>query len=165
MKYCSSCGNLLKIKHIDGAKRYVCSNEGCGFIYWNNPVPVVAALVKLRNKYIIARNRAWPKGVFSVITGYLEKGESPEEAVIREVSEELGLEGIVKRHIGNYMFKEKNLIILCYEIEAVGSIVTNHELVETKALTAKELSRYDFSPLYITEKIKDDWSVLYAVNA
>jgi NADH pyrophosphatase NudC (nudix superfamily) len=164
-KYCSRCGKVLNATLIDGAERYVCSTEGCGFIDWNNPVPVVAALVKFKDRYILARNVTWPKGVFSVITGYLESGESPQEAVVREVAEELGLSGKVTRHIGNYAFKEKNQIILCYEVEASGDIVTNHELAEIKALTAKELSAYDFSPLYITENIKNDWSVMHTENA
>lgn len=156
---------MLHTKHIDGATRYVCSSAACGFVFWNNPIPVVAALVKLNDKYIIARNVSWPKSVFSVITGYLEEGENPEDAVIREVSEELGLRGSIKRHIGNYIFKEKNQVILCYEVEACGDIFTNHELAEIKALSASEFSEYDFSPLYITEKIKHDWYNIYFKSA
>jgi NADH pyrophosphatase NudC (nudix superfamily) len=161
MNYCSVCGSEVKPADIDGATRYVCSNRKCGQIFWNNPVPVVAALVLRDNRYILARNVAWPEGVFSVIAGYLESGESPQEAVTREVSEELGLTGSVKRHIGNYSFKEKNQVILCYEVEAMGNIRTNHELAEIKELTAGELSAYDFSPLYIASQIKRDWSDLY----
>lgn len=164
MKYCSKCGSGLKAELIDGSTRYVCSSERCDYIFWNNPVPVVAALVRLNDKYIIARNTSWPKNIFSVITGYLEEGENPEDAVIRELDEELGLAGVIKRHIGNYIFKEKNQLILCYEVEASGAISTNHELAEFKELTAAELLEYDFSPLYITEKIKHDWSCLYSKN-
>jgi NADH pyrophosphatase NudC (nudix superfamily) len=162
MKYCPYCGSGLKAMHIDGSQRYVCSKEKCGFIYWNNPIPVVAALVMRNNNYILARNVSWPKGIFSVIAGYLEQGESPEEAVIREVSEELGLKAKVKRHIGNYTFEEKNQIILCYEVEASGKVITNDELAETKELSVEELSAYDFSPLYIAKKIQHDWSILHA---
>lgn len=158
MKFCSKCGSELISKVIDGNERYVCSNPGCNFIYWNNPVPVVAALVEYNGNYIIARNKLWPGGIFSVITGYLEQKESPEDAVIREVAEELGLLGSIKRHIGNYIFKEKNQLILCYEVNATGSIKINSELAEIKLLTPKDLSNYDFSPLYITEKIISDWA-------
>jgi len=165
MKYCSKCGSELNIEYIDGSSRYVCSSEACSFIFWNNPIPVVAAIVLRNDKYIFARNTSWPKSIFSVITGYLEAGENPEDAVIREVTEELGLSGIIKRHIGNYTFKEKNQVILCYEVEASGNITTNHELAEIKELSAREFSEYDFSPLYITEKIKHDWSNLYFKSA
>ena len=161
MKYCSRCGSKLTTKYIDGSNRYVCSSEECSYVYWNNPIPVVAALVSCNDRYVIARNSAWPKGIFSVVTGYLEMNEGPEEAVIREVSEELGIKGSIKRHIGNYLFKEKNQVILCYEVVASGKIKTNHELAEIKELSPAELSEYDFSPLYITERIKHDWIILH----
>jgi NADH pyrophosphatase NudC (nudix superfamily) len=161
MKYCLECGSALVAKHIDGNTRYVCSSKNCDFIYWNNPIPVVAALVSCNGKYIIARNSAWPKGIFSVITGYLEREESPEDAVVREVTEELGVKGTIKRHIGNYGFHEKNQVILCYEVEATGKIEINHEIVEFIELSPRELLEYDFSPLYITELIKRDWSIYH----
>jgi NAD+ diphosphatase len=160
MNYCPQCGSKLIAREIDSEQRLVCSNDSCGYVFWNNPVPVVAALVELDGTYVIARNRAWPKGIFSVITGYLEQGEIPEDAVVREVSEELGLKGTITRFIGNYIFKEKNQVILCYEVAASGTIKTNHELAEIKRVSPKELSDYDFRPLYITEKLIRDWRTL-----
>jgi len=157
MKFCPKCGSDLHTKLIDGAKRDVCTNPECKFTFWNNPVPVVAALINYKDEYIVARNAKWPKGIFSVITGYLEQNESPEDAVLREVSEELGLTGNIKQHIGNYIFKEKNQVILCYEVVATGKIKVDAELAEIKQLTEKELADYDFSPLYITERIISDW--------
>jgi len=157
MNYCPQCGSELVAGNIDGESRRVCSNEHCAYVFWNNPVPVVAALVELEGDYIIARNRSWPPGVFSVITGYLEQGEIPEDAVVREVSEELGLQGTVTRFIGNYLFREKNQLILCFEVSASGTVETNHELAEIKRLSSAELSDYDFRPLYITEQIIQEW--------
>ncbi|MDH5323942.1 MAG: NUDIX domain-containing protein [Gammaproteobacteria bacterium] len=157
MKFCPKCGHELSTEIIDNVNRHVCTNHECKNILWNNPIPVVAALVELDGHYVIARNRAWPEGIFSVITGYLEQSECPQEAVVREVKEELGLEGRVKRLIGNYMFKEKNQIILCYEVIATGAIVLNHELAQSKTLSPAELASYDFSPLYITQNIIEDW--------
>jgi len=158
MKFCPNCANPLIKKYIDGSSKLACSNEACSFVYWNNPVPVVAALVEYNQTYIIARNVLWPKKIFSVITGYLEQNETPEDAVLREVSEELGLSGNIRRHIGNYTFREKNQVILCYEVEATGTITTNHELAEIRLLTPAELLEYDFSPLYITQNIIHDWA-------
>ena len=158
MKYCSECGTALEVRYIDGYDRYACSREECSYIHWNNPVPVVAALVLCNDKYIIARNVAWSEGIFSVITGFLEQEEEPEEAVIREVAEELGVDGKIVRHIGNYGFKKRNQVIMCYEVEACGQIALNHELLEYKALTPEELLDYDFTPLTLTERIRQDWA-------
>jgi NADH pyrophosphatase NudC (nudix superfamily) len=157
IKYCPKCGAPSAFREIDGVERTVCSSDNCNFVLWDNPVPVVAALVKHNDSYIVARNARWPKGIFSVITGYLEKNETPEQAVIREVFEELGLTGKIHRYIGHYSFYEKNQLILCFEVHASGTLVTNHELAETRYLAPDELSEYDFSPLYITKNIIRDW--------
>ena len=157
MRYCPKCSSKLITKIIENKKRRVCSREECQYIYWNNPVPVVAILVEREGQYVIARNQAWPEGIYSVITGFLEQKESPETAALREVEEELGLTGNVRRHIGNYAFPEQNQIIMCYEVQATGDIKTNHELADYKLLSKNELSEYDFNPLYITRKIIADW--------
>ena len=148
---------------MEGIDRLICSSDTCHYVFWDNPVPVVAALVEYDGQYIIARNKEWPKNIFSVITGFLERNESPEQGALREVEEELNLTGNIVRHIGNYSFSEQNQIILCYEVQATGVIEKNHELVELKLLSETELIYYDFKPLYITEKIILDWgsSILY----
>jgi NAD+ diphosphatase len=160
MKFCPECGNLLQRMQIDGTQRQACAQADCHYVYWNNPVPVVAALVAYDGKYIVARNAQWPKHLYSLISGYLEAKETPEQAVVREVYEELGLKGTILRQIGNYAFLEKNQIILCYEVQAIGNISTNHELADVKLLRSAELSEYDFGPLYITKRIINDWKNL-----
>ncbi|MFV2061621.1 MAG: NUDIX domain-containing protein [Gammaproteobacteria bacterium] len=157
MIYCPNCTSELISKIIDGEQRLACSDESCSYILWDNPVPVVAALVELDGNYIIARNAQWPEGMFSVIAGYLEKGETPEQAVMRECEEELGLSGVVVGYIGNYSFFEKNQLIIAYEIKASGNINLNHELAEVKLLSRTELQEYDFATLEISEKIISDW--------
>lgn len=157
MNYCLKCGSQTIKKEIDGADRFVCSQGDCDFTHWNNPVPVVAALVKHENDYLLARNTAWPENIFSLITGYLEPGESVESAVLREVKEELGLSGKINHFLGCHIFYEKNQLILAFEIVATGLLQTNHELAEIKRLSAAELSTYDFRPLYITAQIIKEW--------
>lgn len=160
MKYCPKCGNRVKKQVIDGESRLVCLNSDCSYVHWNNPVPVVAALVEHDGKYILARNTKWPAGIYSFITGYLEYGEEVESAVLREVSEELGLEGEIVHYLGHYMFKEKNQLIMAFEVSAKGNLETNEELAEVKYVSKSELLAYDFHPLYITEKVVKKWSDL-----
>lgn len=125
MRYCPQCGNKLALKEVDGAERLACIENSCSYIFWNNPVPVVAALVRYSDKFIIARNVAWPAGIFSLIAGYLEHGENPDEAVLREVNEELGLQAKISRFIGHYDFSEKNQLIIAYEVDATGNLATH----------------------------------------
>lgn len=157
MKYCSQCGSHLKTTTIDGVKRRACSNESCSYVVWGNPVPVVAALVLHNDTYIIARNALWPQGIYSLITGYLEKHEHPDDAVLREVKEELNLDGEVKRFLGHFSFAEKNQLLIAYEVEARGELALNHEIAEIKQLTHAELLQYDFAPLTITQQIIASW--------
>ncbi|MDH5180341.1 MAG: NUDIX domain-containing protein [Gammaproteobacteria bacterium] len=157
MNFCPECGSKVEAKQIDHALRFVCINNECAGIYWNNPTPVVAALVKSGGDYILARNKSWPKGIFSLITGYLEAGEEAEAAVLREVSEELGLTGEVVHYLGHHMFKEKNQLILAFEVHATGTIVPGEELAEIKQVSVGELAAYNFKPLYITEAVIAQW--------
>lgn len=155
-KFCPRCAGPLQPRAYDTGARLSCTNPDCGFVHWDNPLPVVAALVEHEGQFILARNAQWPRRIFSVITGFLEKHESPEQAVIREVKEELNLEGAVTRFIGHYPFAEQNQLILAYAVQASGTLQTNHELAEIKRLSLAELKAYDFTPLYITTAIIRD---------
>lgn len=161
MKYCPQCSRLLAPALVEGTTRLACQVETCGFVHWDNPIPVVAALVLYEDRYVLARHAGWPNGPFSLITGYLERNETPEQAVVREVREELGLAGEVTRHIGNYAFMKKNQVILGYEIVASGTLAVNHELVELRHLSPAQLASYDFGPLSLTQAIVKDWCALH----
>lgn len=156
-KFCPRCASPLQPRTHDTGVRLSCTHPDCGFVHWDNPLPVVAALVEYQGQFILARNAKWPRRIFSVISGYLEKNESPEQAVIREVKEELNLEGMVTRFIGHYPFAEQNQLILAYAVQATGALEPNHELAEIKRLSLEELKAYDFAPLYITTAIVNDW--------
>lgn len=108
-------------------------------MYWNNPVPVVAAIVEHDGEVVLARNAGWPQGWFALITGFLERNETPETGVLREVKEELDLTGEVVQFIGVYPFFERNELLLVYHIRATGTIRLNEELVEYKKLPAAEV--------------------------
>lgn len=156
-QFCPRCANPLQRQTHDGHERLCCNQASCGYVHWDNPLPVVAALVEHAGRFIVARNVAWPRRIFSVITGFLEPKESPEQAVLREVKEELNLDGVVTRFIGHYPFAEKNQLILAYAVQASGALQANHELAELKHLSLEELRAYDFAPLYITTAIVNDW--------
>ncbi len=144
MKFCPMCKSDLFKKPVDGKNRLCCTNTDCGYVFWNNPTPVLAALVEHEDKIIMARNSAWPEGIFSVITGFLEKGESPETGIIREVEEELGLTGSSAELIGVYAFDKLNQIIIAYHVKAEGDIVLNEELAEIKKVDKNRLKGWSF---------------------
>jgi NAD+ diphosphatase len=156
VKYCSKCGALLAAKTVDGQQRQACSS-GCGHVHWNNPTPVVAALVKVGEEFILARNSKWPAGLFSLISGFLEAGERPESAVAREVQEELGLSTTQAVFVGHYPFPQMNQIILAYMVEAYGSPVPSEEISEIRTLGYDALKAFDFGPLLLGKAVVRDW--------
>lgn len=157
MKYCPKCAAELTKKVLDGVEREVCGQPDCGFVFWDNPIPVVAAIVERNDNIVLARNSQWPQGVFSMITGYLERNETPESAVLREVKEELGLDGQHTTFVGHYPFARKNQLILAYVVNATGEIQLNHEIAEVKLVARDEIDVKQFAKLQLTAKIFRDW--------
>ncbi len=143
-KYCLQCSFPLSMKQIENQKRLACSNNNCDFILWNNPVPVVGGIIETESGILLARNKFWPLGIYSIITGFLEFQECPEEAILRETNEELGLTGTNPILVGAYPYTEKNQIVLVYHVKANGKIVLNDEIAEIKVLTKDELGKWPF---------------------
>lgn len=111
---------------------------------WDNPVPVVAALVECDGRVVLARNVAWPEKQFGLITGYLERDETPEVAVVREVAEELGLAAQSVKLIGLYNFALKNQLLIAYHVQASGRLVLNEELAEFKLIEPAKLKAWEY---------------------
>jgi NAD+ diphosphatase len=156
MSYCPLCARPLQRRLVEGVERVACAAEGCRFVHWDNPVPVVAALVESAEGFVLARNVKWPPGMFSVITGFLERGESPEQALARETREELGLEASAFAFIGHYSFLQANQLLLAFLVRASGSAAPGDEIAEVKLLSRAELATFDFGRLELTARIVGD---------
>lgn len=142
-RFCSQCGAPLEVLPLAGRLRQACA-AGCGHVEWGNPLPVVAALVECDGRIVLARNHAWAEGIFGLITGFLEAGESPEAAVAREVAEELNLAASEVSLIGVYPFERRNEVIIAYHVLAAGEIVLNEELAEFRLVPPEKLRPWDF---------------------
>lgn len=138
-RYCPVCATALIHRTIETIDRLCC--PACGYTFWDNPTPVVAALVEYDGHLVFARNAAWPEGMFGLITGFLEPREDPAVGVLREVAEELSLTGEITEFIGAYGFARNNQVLLCYHVRGHGDIRLNEELAEYR-LVAKHKARY-----------------------
>ncbi len=150
MNFCLKCGTSLIHKTISERKHLTCSSDSCDFVLWNNPIPVVGGIVETSKGVILANNKSWPPNIFSIITGFIESHESPENAILREVKEELNLIGGSPRLIDVYPFNECNQIIIVYHLEATGDVMLNEELNAFKYFTRNELQGWPFGQ----EKLK-----------
>jgi NAD+ diphosphatase len=142
-KFCPQCASPLEERDLTGRQRLACSG-GCGYVFYNNPLPVVAALVEHEGKILLARGKGWPAGMFGLITGFLERDESPEEGVLRELTEETGLTGEIAGLIGVYPFPQRNELIVAYHVRATGTVSLSEELEETKAVLPERLRPWSF---------------------
>lgn len=156
MTFCPQCKAELRRRLTDGIERLACSSSECDYVYWENPTPVVAALVQHGEHFILARNARWPLGMFSLITGFLEKGESPEHAISRETKEELGIEADGLQFIGHYSLPQFNQLIIAFSVRACGEISPSEEIAELLPLTRTELERFAFGNLELTAQIVGD---------
>lgn len=111
----------------------------CDFTHWNNPTPVLAAIVEVDGKVLLARNAAWPGKMYALITGFMEAGESPEAGVAREVKEETNLDVRSAKLVGAYEFLRMNQIIIAYHVVAEGEVRLSPELADYRLYDLPDL--------------------------
>jgi NADH pyrophosphatase NudC (nudix superfamily) len=107
--------------------------------HWDNPLPVLAAVVEIDGLILLARNAAWPEKMFALITGFMERGETPEQGVARELKEETNLDADEVKLIGVYEFMRKNELIIAYHVKASGEIRLSPELVDYRLISPEKL--------------------------
>ncbi len=98
INYCQVCGHEMQDKQTYGKVRRVCS--ACGFIHFEDPKVAVVAFIEKDDRVLLVQRAMNPeRGKWALPAGYVDYGEAPQQAVIREVSEETGLEIAVTRLI------------------------------------------------------------------
>jgi NADH pyrophosphatase NudC (nudix superfamily) len=142
-RYCPVCASELVMRHdselgADGEKARLACPDG-HWTHWDNPIPVLAALVEVENKILLARNAAWGPKNFALITGFMERGETPEQGIARELHEETSLQASRIELIGVYEFLRKNELIIAYHVQAEGEIRLSPELVEYRLISPEKL--------------------------
>jgi len=143
-KFCLQCGTALALltQEEDGGPKARLRCPACGWTHWNNPTPVLAAIVECTDqdgRVLLARNAAWSGRMFALITGFMEAGETPEEGITREVMEETSLHVSQLSLVGVYDFQRMNQIIVAYHAQAHGAVRLSPELAEYKLYAPQDL--------------------------
>jgi NADH pyrophosphatase NudC (nudix superfamily) len=130
--FCPNCATPLQLitQAEDGGAKERLRCVACGFTHWNNPTPVLAAVIELEGRILLARNAAWPGKMYALITGFMEAGETPQEGIAREISEETNLVTDSLDLIGVYDFQRMNQIIIAYHAVCHGDVQLSPELVD-----------------------------------
>lgn len=143
-RYCPQCATPLamRVADEDGGPKARLRCAACGFTHWNNPTPVLAAVVECVDRggrLLLARNAAWSGRMFALITGFMEAGETPEQGIARELKEETALDAVAVALIGVHDFQRMNQVIIAYHVQARGEICLSPELAEYKLFEPAEV--------------------------
>ncbi len=88
-RFCGKCG--APTRGTRGGHVLVCTNEDCRTEQFPRLDPAIIVLVSDGTRALLGRQASWPAGRYSTIAGFVEPGESLEDAVLREVHEEAGI--------------------------------------------------------------------------
>jgi len=143
-RFCPACATpLAEISQAeDGGDKVRLRCPACGWTHWNNPVPVLAAIVECVDqggRVLLARNAAWTHRMFALITGFMEAGESPEDGIRREVAEETALQALDTTLVGVHEFLRMNQVIITYHVRARGEVRLSPELAEYKLFAPEDI--------------------------
>ncbi|MBW8708456.1 MAG: NAD(+) diphosphatase [Alphaproteobacteria bacterium] len=109
--FCPNCASVTVL--CDGGYRRLCS--ACGAEHFPRTDPVVIMLPIFGNECLVGRNQRFPSQLYSAFAGFVEPGESMEEAVRRELREEVNLEtGVVTYHAAQPWPFPSSLMLGCY---------------------------------------------------
>ncbi len=146
-RYCPLCSKKLILKVVEGRKRKVCSS--CGWVWYNNPLPSVVCFLKKGNKVLLIKRGVEPgKGKWALPSGFMEQEETPEQACLRELEEETGIKGKIKKLIAVYTEFTTiygNVLLIVYEVEYVkGELKPGEDAQEAKFFDLRALPEIAF---------------------
>ncbi|MCK9182098.1 MAG: NAD(+) diphosphatase [Fibrobacteraceae bacterium] len=141
-RFCGHCGSLMSRSEIERA--FICKK--CGEVVYPKISPVVIVSVTDGDKLLMARNLNNPDLKRYLISGFVDVGESLEQAVAREVKEETGVSIRNIRYISSQPWGFSNSLIAGFTAELSGdpSIrVQQSELAEALWVSRKDIPDYD----------------------
>jgi NAD+ diphosphatase len=140
-RFCPACAAplvlLTRLEDSGDKERLRC--PACDYTHWNNPTPVLAAIVELDGLVLLARNAAWQHRMMGLITGFMEAGETPEEGIRREITEETSLSVSALTLVGVHDFQRMNQVLITYHAVAHGEVRLSPELAEYRLLRPEQV--------------------------
>lgn len=164
-QYCGRCGSRTEDQPRERAK--IC--PVCGLTSYPRLAPAIIVRVERTTaegagEILLARNHRFPAGMYSVLAGFVEPGETLEECVRREVYEESGIRLDNIRYFGSQPWPFPHSLMIAFVACYAGGeiIVEEAELDDARWFAADSLPRLPMPPSIARELI-DDW--LAAANA
>jgi NAD+ diphosphatase len=138
-QFCGRCGVQMRTMTTERAKE--CPQ--CGLLHFPRLAPAIIVLVERGNKLLLARSRHFPSGMYSVIAGFVESGESLEEAVVRELNEEVGVDVKDIRYFGSQSWPFPHSLMIGFTATYAGGEISldDSEIEDAGWFTADHLPR------------------------
>ena len=135
--FCAACGAASLVSHA-GWQR---TCPACGVSHFPRTDPVVIMLVVRGNSLLLGRSAPWPAGMYSLLAGFVEPGETLEAAVRREVAEETGISIGAVRYLASQPWPFPASLMFGCIAEATSDAITIDptELEDALWITREEL--------------------------
>lgn len=136
--HCPRCGAPTE-SALAGWERH-CPADGTAHYPRTDPA-VIVVIVDASDRILLARQHVWPERRFSLVAGYVEPGESAEQAVAREVLEEVGVAVEGPEFLGSQPWPFPASLMLCYRVRARSTEITvdGVEIAEAAWFTREQL--------------------------
>lgn len=140
-RYCGRCGAETSSEHAGHSRR--CSGEHCGIQHFPRLDPAVIALITYEDRCLLARQPVWPEKLYSALAGFVEPGESLEEALAREMREEVGISLKSMSYHSSQPWPFPRSLMLAFRAEAAGPElkIDPEEIEDARWLTREEVRR------------------------
>ena len=119
-QFCGRCGVKTRTHPTERAKE--CPQ--CGLLHFPRLAPAIIVLVERGPEMLLARARRFPTAIYSVIAGFVEPGETLEEAVVREVREESGIAVNEIRYFGSQPCPFPHSLMIGFTAKYAGGQIT-----------------------------------------
>jgi len=139
-RFCGSCGAPTRPQRA--GRMMVCTSEVCGTEFFPRVDPAVIVLVTHGDRTLLGRQPDWPAGRYSTIAGFLEPGESLEDAVRREVLEETGIEIGATSYQSSQPWPFPRSLMLGFRAEALSTEIRlgDEELEDARWFSRAEIA-------------------------
>jgi NAD+ diphosphatase len=115
-RFCGRCGAETEFGSESLAKKC----PGCGMIFYPRLSPAAIVLIRHGDRVLLARSPGFPPGMYSVLAGFVEPGESIEETIDREIREEVGVDVTNVRYFGSQPWPFPNSLMIGFTADYAG---------------------------------------------
>jgi len=142
-QFCGTCGHPTLPE--DAGHRRKCMNDLCGISHFPRTDPAVIMLVHDREHCLLAHNKRLKSGMYSTLAGFVEPGESFEQAVRREVMEEAGIQVGTVTYVGSQPWPFPTAMMIGFYAQATSRTIRldDDELTDAQWFTRDDIRNFN----------------------